>query len=171
MKGEKNMAEEMMRIGDLLSKELITECNRLTKIIDDSEACSNTWNDAYGKKLQILDKMQTYDKNDCDLWTKQEERELTKLHNEKLYWLEIEKEADKRSIEEQRNKANLMLEKEKQKVTLKRAAFEIGKLVIPLAISIIHYNYAQRRVFDFEEHGRITSTAGRDLRLPKIFMK
>jgi hypothetical protein len=85
--------------------------------------------------------------------------------------LEERKMEQHEMIEESRNEAGIRLEQEKQKITWKRVAFELGKLVIPLGISIVHYNMAQKKVFDFEEHGRITSTAGRELHLPKIFTK
>lgn len=61
--------------------------------------------------------------------------------------------------------------KKKDDISWKKVAFEMGKIVVPLAISIVHYNVAANKMYDFETHGRITSTAGRELKLPKIFMK
>lgn len=158
-------------MSDKLYQELVNECDRLTKIINSEETGSDAWKLAYSKKLDILEKMQAFDRSESEYYAKQEERRITEEHNRRMLELEERKMEQHEMIEESRNEAGIRLEQEKQKITWKRVAFELGKLVIPLGISIVHYNMAQKKVFDFEEHGRITSTAGRELHLPKIFTK
>lgn len=75
---------------------------------------------------------------------------------------------EKRRIEEERNKAMIQTERDKQKITWGRAALEMSKVVVPTVLTMIGYNVFQKRVMKFEETGRITSTAGRDLHLPKF---
>ena len=70
-----------------------------------------------------------------------------------------------------KTKTGLETEQIRNGVTWKRVAFDMAKILVPLAITIAHYNYAQLKVFEFEEHGRITSVPGRELHLPKIFSK
>ena len=154
-----------------LRKELLEECERLTEIINSEEIGSANWKLAYGKKQDILEKMLAFNRTKLEFDAKNDEYREEVRHNQEMESLEKDKQADHRRIEEDKNRANLELEKEKQKVTWQRVAFEIGKIAVPLALTIIHYNGAQKRVFDFEEHGRITSTAGRELHLPKIFWK
>lgn len=154
-----------------LKEELMVECDRLTEIIDNNEPGSEMWKEAYSKKLAVLDKMQVYEKCEGELWSKQEERRITEEHNQEMIALEDRKLEQHLVIETSRNNANIKLEETKQKITWQRVTFEMAKVVVPLGISIIHYNRAQKKVFDFEEHGKITSTCGRDLHLPKIFMK
>lgn len=140
-------------MNEELYKELIDECERLTNIIDNSEVGDEQWKLAYGKKLDILDKMQEYNKTDSDWMIKSEDRKVLKEHNERMEALE---------------KRRLEIEAGKSELSWKYVAFEAGKILIPLVISIWHYNSAAKKMYDFEEHGRITSTVGKDLHLPKI---
>ncbi len=75
---------------------------------------------------------------------------------------------ERRRIEEERNEAANETERNKQKLTWSRVAFEMAKVVVPVGISMIGYNIFQKRVLKFEETGRISSTAGRELHLPKF---
>ena len=77
---------------------------------------------------------------------------------------------ERRRIEEKKNDAMNEVELSKQKITWQKTALEISKVVVPTVISMIGYNVFQKRVLKFEETGRITSTAGRELHFPK-FMK
>ncbi len=77
---------------------------------------------------------------------------------------------ERRKIEEKKNADMIEVERSKQKITWGRAALEIGKVVAPLAISLIGYDIFQKRVIKFEETGRLVSSAWRELHLPK-FMK
>lgn len=77
---------------------------------------------------------------------------------------------ERRRIEEERNKAMNETERDKQKLTWGRVGLEMAKLVVPLLVSFAGYNVFQKRILKFEETGRLTSTASRELHLPK-FMK
>lgn len=77
---------------------------------------------------------------------------------------------ERRRIEEERNKAQNETERDKQKLTWGRVGLEMAKVIVPLVVSFAGYNVFQKRILKFEETGRICSTAGRELRLPK-FMK
>ena len=77
---------------------------------------------------------------------------------------------ERRRIEEERNKAMNETERDKQKLTWGGVGLEMAKLVVPLLVSFAGYNVFQKRILKFEETGRLTSTASRELHLPK-FMK
>lgn len=77
---------------------------------------------------------------------------------------------ERRRIEEERNKVMASIEQKKQELTWGRVLFETAKLVIPLGVSFVGYNVFQKRLLKFEETGRVVSTAGRELHLPR-FMK
>lgn len=76
---------------------------------------------------------------------------------------------EKRRIEEERNKAMESVERDKQKLTWQRVCFEMAKVVVPLAIQIVAFGNLQGRMFKFEETGRVTSTGGREMHLPKFW--
>ncbi len=77
---------------------------------------------------------------------------------------------ERREIERLKAKEMAEIERNKQKITWGRAALELAKVIAPVIVSMIGYNEFQKRLLKFEETGRVTSTAGRDLHLPK-FMK
>lgn len=77
---------------------------------------------------------------------------------------------ERRRIEEEKNKAANIIERDKQKITIGRFAFEMARVIVPTIVTFIGYDIFQRRVLKFEETGRLTSTASRWLGLPK-FMK
>lgn len=104
--------------------------------------------DALTKSIQLAELLITTDRDDAESHDKQE----------------------RRRIEEERNKAMNEVEREKQKITLSKAGLEMAKVVVPLMISFVAYNVFQKRVMKFEETGRVTSTAGKELHLPR-FMK
>ncbi len=76
---------------------------------------------------------------------------------------------ERRRIEEERNKLQNEVESNKQKITFGRAAFEIGKIVVPLVLQIAAFSGLQGRMFKFEETGRITSTGGKEMHLPRFW--
>jgi hypothetical protein len=158
-------------MDEKLYNELIAECDRLTEAINQMETGSDEWKQVYGRKLDVLEKMQEYNKVDAEYYDKMENRRITEEHNSKMVEIEIEKMREHKEIERERNAATIQAEEEKQKLSWKRVIFEMAKLVVPVGISSAIYLHAQNKVFDFEEHGRITSTAGRELHLPKIFTK
>lgn len=77
---------------------------------------------------------------------------------------------ERRKIEREKNETLLAVEREKQKITIRRAALEIAKIILPAALSIGAYNVFQKRMFFFEKTNRVCSSTGRELRLPQ-FMK
>lgn len=109
--------------------------------------------------------------------TKEGEEHLAKsirlvelLINTDRYNYEYYDKDERRRIEEERNKAMNETERDKQKLTWGRVGLEMAKLVVPLLVSFAGYNVFQKRILKFEETGRLTSTASRELHLPK-FMK
>lgn len=104
--------------------------------------------DALTKSIHLVELLVTADKDNADYYDKEE----------------------RRRIEEDRNKAVNEIEHNKQKLTGGRVTFEMAKVIAPLVISFVGYNVFQKRILKFEETGRITSTAGRELHLPR-FMK
>lgn len=68
-----------------------------------------------------------------------------------------------------KDKELIDLERDKMKIGWKRAAFEMAKVTVPTIVSIVAYDIFQKRVLDFEEHGRLTSTASHELHLPRFF--
>lgn len=102
--------------------------------------------EALTKSIHLVELLITTDKDNADYYDKQE----------------------RRRIEEERNKAANETERKKQELTWGRVGLEMAKVVVPLAVSFVGYNVFQKRVLRFEETGRITSTAGRELHLPKF---
>lgn len=73
---------------------------------------------------------------------------------------------EKRRIDEEKAKAMTLIEKSKLAFDWKKAGLEVVKIVIPTIITLIGYNEFQKRILKFEETGRLTSTASRELHLP-----
>lgn len=99
------------------------------------------------KSIQLVDLLVNTDRDNAEYYDKQE----------------------RRRIEEERNKAMNETERDKQKLTWGRVGLEMAKVVVPLAVSFAGYNVFQKRILKFEETGRLTSTASRELHLPKCF--
>lgn len=118
------------------------------KNVEALDAGSKEGKEALTKSIHLVELLITTDKDNADYYDKQE----------------------RRRIEEDRNKAQNETERDKQKLTWGRVGLEMAKVVVPLVVSFVGYNVFQKRVMKFEETGRISSTAGRELHLPK-FMK
>lgn len=116
--------------------------------VETLDAGSKEGKEALVKSLHLVELLIATDKDNADYYDKQE----------------------RRRIEEDRNKAMNETERDKQKLTWGRVGLEMAKVVVPLVVSFAGYNVFQKRVMKFEETGRISSTAGRELHLPK-FMK
>ena len=116
--------------------------------VETLDAGSKEGKEALVKSLHLVELLIATDKDNADYYDKQE----------------------RRRIEEDRNKAINETERDKQKLTWGRVGLEMAKVVVPLVVSFAGYNVFQKRVLKFEETGRISSTAGRELHLPK-FMK
>lgn len=71
---------------------------------------------------------------------------------------------EKREIE----KSRIQLDEKKSDLDWKRSVFEVVKIVLPSAITVLAYDRFQKRIMKFEETGRIVSTAGREFHLPKL---
>lgn len=76
---------------------------------------------------------------------------------------------EKRRIDEEKNQSMAEIEKAKSDLTWKKILVELGKILIPSCISVWAYDKFQKRLLGFEETGRVNSTAGRELHLPKFF--
>lgn len=72
-------------------------------------------------------------------------------------------------IESMRHDHNMDIERLKRKENASRIAIEVGKILIPTVVPIVAYNLFQKRILKFEETGRLSSTAARELHLPKFF--
>lgn len=75
----------------------------------------------------------------------------------------------RRKIDAMKNQALYELEQKKSELSWQRVIFEMAKIMVPTIISIGAYEHFQRRILEFEENGRINSTAGRELHLPRFF--
>lgn len=75
----------------------------------------------------------------------------------------------RREIEKERNKSSIELEYHKQQMDWKRMALEIGKITVPTILPLLIWRKSFKEMLKFEETGRFTTSASRELRLPKIF--
>ena len=103
----------------------------------------------YKETAGLVERLITADKDSNEAWDKQE----------------------RRRIEEKRNNEANALEQDKQKLGWKKIGFEMAKVVVPVVISMVGYDIFQKRVMKYEETGRISSTAGRELHLPSFMKK
>lgn len=158
-------------MNEKLYQELVDECDRLTKLIEEEEFNSEGWKAAYSRKLDILEKMNSFNKVETEYYTKQEERRVEEEHNKQMLELEEKKLEQHKELDQRRIAYDLIVEKEKQKITWQRIAFEMAKILLPLGISAAVRHKERRDMYDFEEHGRITSTVGRQYRLMDLFWK
>lgn len=76
---------------------------------------------------------------------------------------------EKRRVDEEVRKAQVEVESSKSKLTAGRVIFELSKVLLPTALSIGAYAYFQKILLQFEETGRLTSSASRGLNLPKFW--
>lgn len=96
--------------------------------------------------------------------------DLTKVLNEAAQIDAKERDMERqRDNEETRILEEADIEKKKIDPSWKRVAFEMAKAVVPLAISVVSYGVFQTKLMKYEEEGRIVSTAGRQLSLPRFW--
>lgn len=82
--------------------------------------------------------------------------------------LEYCSQQDRLEMEKERTKETVELEKKKMEIPKWKIALDVAKVaVIPL--SWLAYGCYQKRILKFEETGRLTSTASRELHLPNVF--
>lgn len=136
--------EEQMELKDALLEEVAYHLEEIDKLGNGSKE-----QQAMVQDLKLLvDALNVINQNELNALNEAERREIERMKNEKLY----------------------ELEKQKAGLGWQRVTFEMAKILIPSIISIAAYDYFQRRIIDFEENGRLTTTASRELHLPK-FMK
>lgn len=78
---------------------------------------------------------------------------------------------ERREIDREKNETMVRIEEAKNDMPKWRMAIEIGKVVVPVVVNVtgvIAYSIFQKRLLKFEETGRICSTSGRELHLPKF---
>ena len=78
---------------------------------------------------------------------------------------------ERRDIDRERNKTMVQIEAEKNKLDWKRVVLEGAKVVIPAAVSLItlrQWSCKFERMLKFEETGHFTTSASRELHLPKL---
>ena len=78
---------------------------------------------------------------------------------------------ERRAIDRERNNAMILVEAEKNKLDWKRGLIEVSKVVIPAAVSLItlrQWSCKFERMLKFEETGHFTTSASRELHLPKL---
>lgn len=137
------MEEETMELKEGLLEEVAYHLEEIDKLENGSKE-----QQAMVQDLKLLvDALNVMNKNELDALNEAERREIEKLKNEKLY----------------------ELEKQKASLGWQRVVFEMSKIAVPLIVSGLLYEHFQNKVLDFEENGRVTSTAGRELHLPKFW--
>ena len=92
------------------------------------------------------------------------------LHDNDQLNLEYFDKEDKRRIEREKIQSTAELEDKKREGDLRRSMIEIGKTGGLLVMQILAFGIFQKRAIKFEENGRFTSWASKELHLPK-FMK
>lgn len=135
-----------MNSKEELWKALKYEYDRCLGIMDEHGEEEDEFKAAQQQMNRILEKMQAY----YDTETKEQIKVLEGEQNDK------------------RNEAQLELEKEKKNVSKKQVLFEFGKILLTAGLSFKTYDFFQKRVLKFEETGRVCSTAGRELHLPRL---
>lgn len=76
---------------------------------------------------------------------------------------------ERRRIDEEKNKMQAENEVAKMELTWKKMLFEMAKVLLPTGLSVVAYHVFQKRLLEFEETGRLTSSASRGLNLPKFW--
>lgn len=129
---------------DMLEKAVQVQLENIVKL----DAGSKEGKEALAKATSLLEMLITVDKNAAECLDKSE----------------------RRRIDEERNKAADTTERMKQEITWRKIGLKLSEVVVPLLVSFAGYDVFQKRILKFEEHGAVTSKAGRELHLPK-FMK
>ena len=79
--------------------------------------------------------------------------------------------AERRDIDRKRNESTVALERQKQNLDWKRMSLEILKVAVPVIVPLFVWRKSFKEMVTFEETGRFTSSASRELHLPRIFNK
>ena len=134
--------EENVELKDALLEEVAYHLEAIDQLENGSKEQQTMVQDL---KL-LVDALNQINQNELNALNESERREIERIKNENLY----------------------KLEQEKSKLGWQRVTFEMAKIIVPSIISIAAYDYFQRRIIDFEENGRLTTTASRELHLPKF---
>ena len=140
----------------------------LSKEVDMTEDIRNAMEE---KLLSDLEKLKSSGLDDKARETiLKETRELASMVHE-VDQLEADAfdRQEKRRIDEEKNANLSAIEREKMKVGWQKYLFEAFKILAPIGVSGWLYMRAQKRCLEFEENGRLTSTASRSLGLPRFF--
>lgn len=81
--------------------------------------------------------------------------------------VEDKKRESNLKLEEEKRKTSVEIEKERKRVSVGCRIWEVAKILLPIVAGSITYGIAQKRLLKFEEEGHITTSAGKDLHLPK----
>lgn len=81
------------------------------------------------------------------------------------YW---DKE-ERRELEKEKNETMAEIEREKGAISKPKMVLEIARIVVPVVVPMVAYGFYQAKLLKFEETGRVNSTAGRELHLPRFF--
>lgn len=76
---------------------------------------------------------------------------------------------ERREIDKNRNESSADIERLKQRIDWRRMILEVAKIIIPTVLPLVIWRKSYTEMLQFEETGRFTSTASKELHLPKIF--
>ena len=124
--------EEQMELKDALLEEIAYHLAR----IDDLDNGSKEQQAMVQDLKMLVDSLNAINQTELNALNESERREIERIKNENLY----------------------KLEQEKAKLSWQRTTFEMAKIIVPSIISIAAYDWFQRRIIDFEENGRLTTT-------------
>lgn len=82
--------------------------------------------------------------------------------------IDLEDKKAKQDLEYRKLINNLEVEEIKSRLTPGKAAMEIAKVIVPTILTLLGYDIFQRRLMIYEKDGKIVSTAGRELHLPRF---
>lgn len=102
---------------------------------------------AVEQSVKLIDRLIMIDKDDADSFDKEKRRE----------------------IEEKKIESTNEIEAGKQQITWKKAAFEFGKIALPMVASAVLYFAALKENERFEETGTWKCKGGRELRVKDSF--
>lgn len=96
---------------------------------------------------------------------------LTEAENANEKWYDNQ---ERRDIEKERNRITAVAESRKQDMDWKHMLIEVGKIIAPPIVSLVTLKVWRNSFVDmigFETTGHFTTSASRELHLPKIFTK
>lgn len=131
--------ETMKLLENVISKNL--------ENLKDSDYDNENRKKIAGETCELLDRLNEAEGKQMEFWDKEDRREL----------------------EREKNESMVQIEQEKNVIPKSKMILEIARIVVPVVVPMIAYGIYQKRLLEFEETGRVNSTAGRELHLPKFF--